>query len=86
MYRVIPDAHAIEQAEALPAHALTSYAETFAVLGVDPWSGHPQNKDNPDGAVRYKLFGPGRAGHVVYLIIDADREVHVLLVQWLGID
>ncbi|MEJ2855259.1 MULTISPECIES: hypothetical protein [unclassified Saccharothrix] len=81
---MVPDATTIDQVAALPLQALTDYAEVLAVLEVQPWSGHPQHQDNPDAAVRYWFFGPDRAGQVVYLILEEQREVHLLLVQWLS--
>jgi hypothetical protein len=39
---------------------------------------------NPDAAVRRWVFGPGGAGQVVYLILEDQHEVHVILVLWLG--
>ncbi|MEV0682145.1 hypothetical protein AB0I60_37055 [Actinosynnema sp. NPDC050436] len=56
----------------------------LAVLELEPWNRRPQHRDNPDAAVRYWYFGPDDAGQVVYLILDDQREVHLLLVQWLG--
>lgn len=53
-------------------------------MEIAPWSGLPQNEDNPDGAVRYLLVGPAGAGQVVYLILENTREVHVLVVVWAG--
>jgi hypothetical protein len=60
------------------------YAALLEVLQLTPWNGAPQHEDNPDGAVRRWTFGPGQAGQVVYLIDEQAREVHLLLVQWLG--
>lgn len=74
----------MQQVAALPAEALDAYAEVLGVLQLEPWNGQPQHEDNPEGAVRRWLFGPGGAGQVVYLILDDRREVHLLLVQWLG--
>jgi hypothetical protein len=34
--------------------------------------------------VRRWNFGPGQAGQVVYLILEQQQEVHILLIQWLG--
>lgn len=82
MYRVIPDVAASEQVAALPTEALSSFAEVLATLQVAPWNGRAQHEDNPDGAVRRWTFGPDQAGQVVYLILDDQREVHLLLVQW----
>jgi hypothetical protein len=41
------------------------------------------HEDNPTGAVRRWTFGPQHAGHIIYLILDDQREVHLLLIQWL---
>ena len=84
MYRIVPDAAAAEQVAALPAKALASFAEVLAALQLAPWNGRPQHEDNPDGAVRRWAFGPGEAGQIVYLILDDQREVHLLIVQWLA--
>ncbi|MGH3786465.1 MAG: hypothetical protein ACRDRG_07905 [Pseudonocardiaceae bacterium] len=46
--------------------------------------GRPQHEDNPEGAVRRWNFGVGQAGQVVYLILEEQQEVHLLLVQWWG--
>ncbi|MFI9505375.1 hypothetical protein [Nocardia sp. NPDC052566] len=70
--------------QALPVDALPDYAQILSVLEVSPWAGSPQNEANPDGAVRRWAFGPRNAGQVVYLVLEAQREVHLLMVQWLG--
>lgn len=84
MYRVIADLDVAAQVEGLPTESLAPYAELLDVLECAPWNGRPQHEDNPDGAVRRWSFGPGRAGHVVYLILEDRQEVHLLLVQWFG--
>ncbi|ONI90176.1 hypothetical protein ALI22I_12655 [Saccharothrix sp. ALI-22-I] len=84
MYRVVPDAETFEQVAALPVEALHHYAEVLAVLELQPWSGRPQHESNPGAAVRYWNFGPDGAGQAVYLILEEQREVHLLLVQWLA--
>ncbi|MFE3195065.1 hypothetical protein ACFXHA_39085 [Nocardia sp. NPDC059240] len=84
MYRIIPDPDTAEQVAALPVDALLDYAQVLSVLEVSPWAGSPQNDANPDGAVRRWAFGPGKAGQVIYLVLEAQREVHLLMVQWLG--
>lgn len=84
MYRVIPDAETIDQVAALPVAALESYAQVLSALAVAPWNGPSQHRANPDAAVRRWSFGPDGAGQVVYLILEDQREVHLLLVQWLG--
>ncbi len=47
-----------------------------------PWNGDPVHKDNPDGAVRAHAFG--RVGLMTYLILEDQRRVDVLIVQWVG--
>ena len=84
MYRIIPDTAVSEQVAALPAEALVSYAEVLEVLQLAPWNGRPQHPANPDAPVRRWAFGPGQAGHLVYLIVEEQQEVHLLLVQWWG--
>ncbi|MGH3686171.1 MAG: hypothetical protein ACRDRU_28810 [Pseudonocardiaceae bacterium] len=54
------------------------------MLELVPWSGEPQHKDNPDAAVRRWIFGSHGAGQLVYLIMENQHEVHVILVLWLG--
>lgn len=72
------------QVAALPADALDAYAEVLEVLQLTPWNGRPQHEDNPEGAVRRWKFGVSQAGQVVYLILEEQQEVHLLLVQWWG--
>jgi hypothetical protein len=55
------------------------------VLQLTPWNGTPQHEDNLDGAVRRWTFGPARAGQVVYLILEEQREVHLLLGAVVGL-
>lgn len=74
----------MDQVAALPIEVLDAYAEVLAVMELTPWNGAPQHANNPDGAVRRWVFGPGGAGQVVYLIVEDLKEVHLLLVQWLG--
>lgn len=84
MYRIIPDTAVSEQVAALPTEALASYAEVLEVLQLTPWNGRPQHLANPDAPVRRWAFGLGQAGHIVYLILEEQQEVHLLLVQWWG--
>lgn len=84
MYRLVVYPEAQEQVAALPDEALEGYAEVLGVLELVPWSGEPQHKANPDAAVRRWVFGPSGAGQVVYLILEDQHEVHVILVLWLG--
>ncbi|WP_225730375.1 MULTISPECIES: hypothetical protein [unclassified Nocardia] len=82
MYRIIPDSVVVDQVAALPTEALLAYAEVLSVLEIEPWSGQPQHRDNPEGAVRRWVFGG--SGQLVYLIADRQREVHLLRLVWLG--
>jgi len=84
LYGIVHTPEALDQLAALPAGILPAYAELLAVLELKPWSGEPQNKLNPDGAVRRWVFGSGGAGQVVYLVVDDPSEVHILIIQWLG--
>jgi hypothetical protein len=34
--------------------------------------------------MRELVFGARAAGSITYLVLDRQREVHVLLVQWIG--
>jgi hypothetical protein len=53
-------------------------------LEVAPWNGKPQHQSNPEAEVRQWHFGHGTAGQIVYLILEEQREVHLLMVQWLA--
>jgi len=66
VYRVETDDQAQAQVDALPAAALTCYAELRTALEVSPWSGEPINGNNPDGPVRTLVFGPEHEGMVTY--------------------
>lgn len=82
MYRVEPAHPTVAgQIDALPYEALAGYADAIGVMEVDPWSGRPWDVDKPDGNIRILPLG---LGQVVYLILERDREVHVLEVQWAG--
>jgi hypothetical protein len=82
VYTVEHDGPAQQQVDAPPAEALADYAELRVVLETAPWSGHPYHRDNPGGALRTHTFGTH--GQVVYLILDDQRQVEVLMVQWVG--
>lgn len=84
MWRLVVYPEAQEQVAALPDEVLEGYAEVLGVLELAPWGGEPQHKANPDAAVRRWVFGVGGAGLVVYLILEDQSEVHVILVLWLG--
>lgn len=61
---------------------MLGYAEALGVMELDPWAGHPWREDNPEGNIRTLPFGSG--GMVAYLILERERDVHVLEVQWVG--
>lgn len=54
------------------------------LLETSPWSGAPFRRDNPEGAVRVHTFGGGR-GLAVVLILEDQRRVDVLQVQWVDL-
>ncbi|MPZ65463.1 MAG: hypothetical protein GEU83_08075 [Pseudonocardiaceae bacterium] len=82
MYRVVDDDQVQEQVAALPAEALSGYAEARTLLEVAPWSGSPYRTEKPDGSMR--TLAVGNSGALVYLSLEQERVVHVLLVQWIG--
>lgn len=61
MYRVVDDDWVAEQVAALPAEALSGYAEVRTLLEVAPWSGSPYRKEKPDGPMRTLTFGSSGA-------------------------
>lgn len=84
MYRVETDERAQEQVEALPAEALAYYAELRTVLELNPYSGVPLSKDNPEGGMFTLTFGPHGEGLAYYLVLNRQRRVDVLAVRWFG--
>lgn len=84
MYHLVIYPEAQDQIAALPHEVLTAYAEILDVVQLTPWNGQPQHQDHPEAAVRRWTFGADAAGQIIYLILEDQREVHVLLVQWLG--
>lgn len=83
MYRVITHPDALEQIAALPVEALRAYAEAFGVLELAPMNGRLYNRAKSDG-LRELVLGARGEGTVTYLILERQREVHVVLVQWIG--
>lgn len=82
MYKIVTDELVVDQVAALPDEALAAYADALGVIALVPWNGRPYNDDKPDGNMRQLLFGARYQGTVTYLILDDQREVHPLLVQW----
>jgi hypothetical protein len=84
VYTVETDGQAPQQVDALPAEALTAYAELRVLLETSPWSGAPFRRENPDGELRMHTFGGGR-GLAVYLVLENQRRVDMLQVQWVDL-
>lgn len=83
MYTLTTDETSRQQVDALPAVALAPFAELRAVLEVAPWNGQPYHRDKPDTPMRAMSFGPDGQGDVVYLILEDQRRVDLLLVLWI---
>lgn len=83
MYRVVTYPEASGQIAELPGHLLLDYARALDALAAAPWDGMSHNSNNPDAEVRRWLFGPLGVGQVLYLVLECEREVHVLRVVWL---
>ena len=84
MYRVVLDSAVLDQLAALPTSVLPSYTEVLGVLELAPDGGRPYNEDKPDGPMRELVFGAAGEGTITYLLLERQREAHVLLVQWAG--
>jgi hypothetical protein len=82
VYRVTLSEPAQEQAAALPSAGREALDEVLRAIGLAPWEGEPYSRRNPEGAVRTWQFADG-AGLVVYLIVDHQRWVDVLMILWL---
>lgn len=52
----------------------------LGALELGPWNGRPYNEDKLDVPMRQLVFGGNGDGTVTYLILEQQREVHVLLV------
>jgi hypothetical protein len=65
----------------LPVEALLPLQATWSFLELTPWAGPPWRALNPDGAVRFVVFGDGH-GTIVYLILEDQRIVDVLEILW----
>jgi len=80
VYRLNLDPIAEEQVNAVPEGALRPLAELFTLLETAPWSGQPFNPANPRGNMLTHAFG--ERGLATYLVLEEQREVHVLRVEW----
>ena len=84
MYEVTTDEQSQQQIDALPVEALAPFAEARAALELAPWNGAPYHSHRPDSAMRALSFGPHGEGDIVYLILEDQRRVDILVVLWLG--
>ncbi len=55
------------------------------MLAVAPGNGSLYNENIPDG-LRNVVFGQSREGKVTYLLLDDQREVHLLRLLWIDLD
>jgi hypothetical protein len=84
VFHVVVDEDAASQIDALPVGALRSFADALGVLELVPQNGRPYNDDKPTGPMRELTFGDRGEGTITYLVLDQQREVHVLVVHRLG--
>ncbi|HEV2778523.1 MAG TPA: hypothetical protein VGX25_03910 [Actinophytocola sp.] len=84
MYEVTTDEQSQAQIDALPADALAPFAEARAVLELVPWNGLPYHRRQPDSSMRTLTFGPSGEGKIVYLILEDQCRVDLLVVLWLA--
>jgi hypothetical protein len=85
VYRVVPDVEVVDQIAALPEDAVRWLAQAIDVLELAPTTaGRPYNAERPEAPMRELMFGPEGAGTITYLLLEDQREVHLLVVQWLG--
>ena len=80
MYRLILDPVADKQITAVPNEALGPLAELFTLLETAPWSGQPFNPANPRSNMLTHTFG--ERGLATYLVLDEQREVCLLRIEW----
>lgn len=84
MYEVTTDVRSQSQIDALPGDALALFAEARTALELAPWNGRPYHRRAPDSPVRTMTFGPHGEGKLVYLILEDQRRVDLLVVLWLA--
>jgi hypothetical protein len=85
VYRIHTYPEAVAQIAAVPDRALADLARALDAIAASPWDGPSHHAANPAAEVRHWLFGPDAAGQVIYLVLERDREVHVLRVLWLDL-
>jgi hypothetical protein len=84
LYTVTLDDESEQQVDSLPPAALAPFAELWAMLEVTPWNGDPFNKLKPDSPMRGQAFGQNHEGMAVYLILEDQRRVDLLVVVWMS--
>jgi hypothetical protein len=84
VYEITTDEQSQHQIDTLPADALAPFAEARTTLEVAPWNGQPYHRHRPDSPMRALSFGPHSQGDIVYLILDDQRRVDILVVLWLA--
>jgi hypothetical protein len=80
VYQLGLDPIAEAQISTVPAEGLSPLAELFALLEMAPWSGRPFNPAQPRGNMLTHAFG--ELGLATYLVLEAQREVYVLRIEW----
>jgi hypothetical protein len=84
VYEVTTDERSRAQLDALPSSALAPFAEARAALELAPWNGEPYHRRSPHSPMRTLLFGPHSEGKIVYLILEDQRRVDLLVILWLA--
>jgi hypothetical protein len=84
VYKVTADDQSQHQIDTLPGDALTAFAEARAALELAPWNGAPYHRHRPDSPMRAISFGPHGQGDIVYLVLEDQRRVDILVVLWLA--
>jgi hypothetical protein len=84
VYHVTTDEQSQPQVDALPPAALAPFAEARTALELAPWNGAPYHRDRPDSPMRALTFGPRGEGDIVYLVLEDERRVDILVVVWLA--
>lgn len=83
MYRVVIHDQAQATVDVLPAGSAVRWPEVLDVLELTPWTaGEPWSTSHPQGNIRTLVFGDGAMA--TYMVLERDREVHVLEVYWAG--
>jgi hypothetical protein len=80
VYRLSLDPIVEDQIKAIPQEALRPLAELFTLLEAAPWSGEPFNTANPRGNMLTHAFG--ELGLATYLVMEDQREVYLLRIEW----